>query len=109
MHMAAQDGWNEYSRLVLEQLEDLSANIEALRSEMQGIKQELAAMKAREENYAELRVWKSKIDEVVSAPQLKVLVDEVQTLKDFKTKSMTMFMVVQTIMGVAMAWALEIF
>jgi len=107
--MATQNGWNEYSRLVLEQLEDLSVNIEALRTEIQGIKQELAAMKAREENYAELRVWKTKIDEVVSAPQLKALVDEVQTLKDFKTRAMTMFMVVQTIMGLAVAWALEIF
>lgn len=102
--MAPQNGWNEYSRLVLEQLEDLSANIEALRTEMQDIKQELAAIKAREENYVDLKIWKDKMIEVVSAPQLKVLVDDVQSLKDFKTKAMTIFMVVQTLMAIAMAW-----
>ena len=49
------------------------------------------------------------MDDVASPPQLKETLKEVEELKEFKTKSVTMFMVVQTIMGIAMAWALEIF
>ena len=89
-----QNGWNEYSRLVLEQLESLSAGIDAVREEMLGIKQELAIMKAREDRITELKTWKEKIDEVTSPSQLKDLVKEIQTLKEFKTKSVTIFMVV---------------
>ena len=37
------------------------------------------------------------------------LVNEIEELKEFKTKAVTMFMVVQAIMGVAVALALEIF
>jgi len=97
------NGWNEYSRLVLEQLEVLSVGIDALREEMQTIRQELAIMKAKEDKVTELKAWKEKIDEVVSPTQLKTLVEEIQVLKEFKTKSITIFMVVQTLMGVALA------
>jgi len=100
---AAENGWNEYSRLVLEQLEGLSIGIDALRDEMQTIRQELAIMKAKEDKVTELKIWKEKIDEVASPSQFKTMVDEIQILKDFKTKSVTIFMVVQTMMGLALA------
>ena len=35
-----QNGWNEYSRLVLKELETLADGIESLRSEIQEVKQE---------------------------------------------------------------------
>ena len=66
------NGWNEYSRLVLEQLETLSAGIDAVRDEMQGIKQELAIMKAKEDRITELKAWKEKIDEEVEAGALRI-------------------------------------
>ena len=102
---AAANGWNEYSRLVLEQLEALSAGIDALRDEMQEIKQELAIMKTKEDKVIELKAWKEKIDDVASPTQLKSLIEEIQVLKEFKTKSVTIFMVVQAIMGLALAWS----
>ena len=98
-----QNGWNEYSRLVLEQLEALSIGIDGLRTEMQELRQELAVIKAKEDKITELRVWKEKIDEVVSPTQVKALVEEVQQLREFKTKAVTTFMVVQFLMGLALA------
>ena len=100
---SSENGWNEYSRLVLEQLEALSVGIDSLRDEMQTIRQELAIMKAKEDKVTELKTWKEKIDEVASPSQFKSLVEEIQVLKDFKTKSVTIFMVVQTMMGIAIA------
>ena len=99
-----ENGWNEYSRLVLEQLESLSLGIQGVRNDMQEMRQELAIMKAKEDKVTELRVWKEKIDEVTSPTQLKNLVEEIQQLKEFKTKSVTIFMVVQTMVGGILAW-----
>ena len=44
-----QNGWNEYSRLVLQELERLSDNIEGLKGELQEVKQALAALRAKED------------------------------------------------------------
>lgn len=98
----SQNGWNEYSRLVLKELETLAEGIEGLRSEMQDIKQEIALQKVKEEKLDELKAWKERIDEVASPTQIKTLVEEVESLKAFKTKAITAFVVVQTIMGIAM-------
>jgi len=100
---AANSGWNEYSKLVLEQLESLSASIDALRDEMQEMRQEVAIVKIREDRVTELKAWKEKIDDVVSPTQVKALVEEVQQLREFKTKAVTTFMVVQFLMGMALA------
>ena len=101
----AENGWNEYSRLVLEQLETLSIGIDALRDELQDIKQEMTLMKAREDRVVELKTWKERIDEVASPPQLKVLTEQVQELREFKTKAITIFMIAQAETGYMLASA----
>jgi len=99
------NGWNEYSRLVLEQLETLSAGIDGVRDEMQGIKQDLAIMKVKEDRITDIKIWKDKLDEIASPTQLKNVLKEVEELKLFKTKAITIFMVVQAMMGLALAWS----
>ena len=101
--MSGENGWGEYSRLVLKELETLATGIEALRSELQDVKQELAAIRAKEDKVDELRLWKEKIDEVASPSQFKTLTEEVQELKLFKTKAVTVFAVVQFLMAIAVA------
>ena len=103
MSAEGQNGWGEYSRLVLKELETLATGIESLRSELLDVKQELAAIRAKEDKVDELREWKSKIDDVTSPSQLKSLVDEVQELKLFRTKAVTVFAVVQFLMAAAVA------
>tara|TARA_A100001011_G_scaffold379234_1_gene444985 strand:+ start:5418 stop:5738 length:321 start_codon:yes stop_codon:yes gene_type:complete len=104
--MGAEDGWSEYSRLVLKELETLATSISALNSEIQELKQEIARMREREDRVDELRVWKDKIDEVASPTQLQVKFNEVEELKQFKTKAITVFAVVQFGMA-AFAWAMK--
>ena len=101
--MSGENGWGEYSRLVLKELETLATGIEALRSELQDVKQELAAIRAKEDKVDELRLWKEKIDEVASPSQFKTLTEVVQELKLFKTKAVTVFAVVQFLMALAVA------
>ena len=97
-----QNGWNEYSRLVLKELETLSDNIEGLKGEIQTVKEEIAKMQVREDKVDELRVWKDKIDEVSSPSQLQVALKDLDELKTFKTKAITIFAVVQFGMAAAM-------
>jgi uncharacterized protein YoxC len=88
-----------YNQLVLSQLQALSQAIEALRGDLQGVRQEIAELKAKEDKVIELKEWKQKVDEVASPTQLAKLVQEVQDLNDFKTKAVTIFAVVQFAMG----------
>ena len=104
--MSEENGWSEYSRLVLKELETLATAITSLNSEIQDLKQEIARMREREDRVDELRAWKEKVDEVASPTQLQSLVREVDELKMFKTRAITVFAVVQ--FGMAFfAWAMK--
>jgi len=101
-----QNGWNEYSKLVLKELETLANGIVALQKDFTHIREEIAAIKQNEDRVMELREWKEKIDEIASPSQLQTKFDEVEELKMFKTKAVTIFAVVQ--FGMAFfAWAMK--
>ena len=97
--MTNDNGWGEYSRLVLKELETLAKGIDDLRKELQDVKQELAKMQVREDKVEEIKLWKDKIDEVASPTQLKDALKEIEELKLFKTKAITVFAVVQFAMA----------
>ena len=97
--MAEENGWGEYSRLVLKELETLASSIQSLNAEIQELKQEIARMREREDRVDELRVWKDKLDEVTSPTQLGDALKEIDDLKQFKTKAVTIFAVVQFLMA----------
>tara|TARA_R110002074_G_scaffold205025_1_gene373368 strand:+ start:464 stop:787 length:324 start_codon:yes stop_codon:yes gene_type:complete len=107
--MDSSSSWDTYSKLVLQQLETMANGIDGLRLELQDVKNQLTELKAKEDRVQDLKVWKEKIDEVASPTQMQIKFEEVEDLKEFKTKAVTMFMVVQAIMAIAMAIALEIF
>ena len=98
-----QNGWGEYSKLVLKELETLAQGMQLLQKDLELVKAELAALKAKEDKVQELVQWKQRIDDVASPVQLKEMSDKVDDLKIFKTKAVTVFVVVQTIMGFALA------
>ena len=99
MTAGSDNGWSEYSRLVLKELETLASGIDGLRQELQEVKQELAAMRVREDKVDELKAWKEKVDEVASPTQMKEVIKDVEDLKHFKTKAITVFAVVQFAMA----------
>ena len=97
--MASDQGWETYSKLVLQQLEALSKGIESMREELQDVKQQITKIKAKEDRLEEIKSWKEKIDEVASPSQIKYAMREIENLKTFKTKAVTIFAVVQFAMG----------
>ena len=103
MNDAKQNGWNEYSKLVLKELESLSLSIDNLNGEIQEIKREMVETRVKEDRVTDLKIWKEKVDEVCSPTQLKELIEKVETLNSFKVKAIGVFIAVQFLMGLA-AW-----
>ena len=67
------NGWETYSKLVLQQLETLSHGIEGLRTELQDMKNQLTELKAKEDRVQDLKIWKEKVDEVASPTQQPIV------------------------------------
>lgn len=98
-----EDGWAEYSKLVLKELETLAAGIQVLQHQLIELKQEVAEIRAKEDRVQQLINWKERVDEIVSPTQMGIIKEDVENLKLFKTKAVTIFMVVQFGMGIALA------
>jgi hypothetical protein len=104
--MSEQNTWNEYSRLVLKELETLAVGISNLSNEIQEVKREIALIKDREDKVEKLTEWKERLSDIVSPSQLNTMVKEVKELKEYKTKSITVFAIVQFIMSL-LIWYLS--
>jgi polyribonucleotide nucleotidyltransferase len=97
------NGWNEYSRLVISELERLNDGISKLDLEIQYVKREIAELKVKEDAIKDIKKWKESIDEVTSPTQLKETINDVARLKTFKTQAITVWIVVQVIIAITMA------
>ena len=102
---SSNSGWEQYSHLVLKQLESLSEGINSLRDDLLSVKEQLAQLKAKEDRLQELKAWKDKVDEIASPRQLMYAIKEIEELKLFKTKAVTIFAVVQFIMASLLAYS----
>jgi uncharacterized protein YoxC len=98
------NGWNEYSRMVLKELESLAIGINGLRTEIEGLKREITELRAKEDKVSELVEWKKRVDEVASPSQLKDLQQQVLNLQDFKVKATTAFIAAQMVIAGAFAF-----
>jgi FtsZ-binding cell division protein ZapB len=103
MEYEPRNNWNEYSRLVIAELERLNDGITKLTDEIQYLKREIAELKIKEDNVKELKRWKDAMDEITSPTQLKETVKDVGELKTFKTQAITVWVVVQIIFGIVIA------
>ena len=81
----------------------MSSGIDALRVELQDVKNQLTELKAKEDRVQEIKAWKERVDDIASPAQFKVALRDLDELKEFKTKAVTIFMVVQFGMGGALA------
>ena len=93
------NGWGEYSKLVLKELETLASGIKELNDSINEMKREMTEIRAKEDKVQELVKWKERVDEVASPTQLEKLKDEVENLKLFRTKAVTIFAVIQFAMA----------
>ena len=97
-----QNGWNEYSKLVLRELEVLSEGIQTLTTELHEVRKDILRLETKETKVDDLKIWKEKVDEIFSPTQMKDLADQVKSHEAFKTRAVTIFAVVQFLMAAAL-------
>lgn len=98
------NGWHEYSRLVLKELETLADGVEALQKEIQEVRRDIAKIETRESKVDEVRDWKGKMEEVISPAQLKDLIKEHKENREFMIRSIAIIGVIQFIIATAVVW-----
>lgn len=91
------NGWNEYSKLVISELERLNNNIEKLESEIGYIKKNTQKDILEDPSIKSLKNWKYSMDEIQSPTQFKELVDRVDSLDKFKIQAITIWTVVNIV------------
>ena len=99
-----QNGWNEYSKLVISELERLNDGISRLNTEIQDLKGEIKELKVEEDFAKEIWKWKQAVDEVASPTQLRYTIKDVADLKTFKTQAITIWAVVQIVTAAIIAF-----
>lgn len=99
--MADSQAWDSYFKLTLQQLDGLVTSVNGLKDELHSISDEIIKIKERESKVQELITWKQKIDDVVSPSQLDKAIKELEDLRMFRTKAVTIFAVIQFLMAVA--------
>ena len=69
------NGWNEYSRLVLAELENLNTKFQHLSEELTEARQDIIKngnqIKRVQDELEDLKVWQKDMSEIVSPTQLK--------------------------------------
>jgi len=78
------NGWNEYSRLVLAELEKLNNSVEEISDDITELRQEITKIKSIKYDITDIK-------------------KDVDKLKTFKTVSTTAWVIVQILFGIAIA------
>lgn len=98
-----QNGWNEYSKLVLAELERLNENDEKIQETLNEINLKLGKIEVLEKEVEGIIKWKRYMDDVASPNTLKEMKKDVASLNTFKTVATTVWAVVQIAFGVFVA------
>tara|TARA_R110000772_G_scaffold17946_1_gene49776 strand:+ start:27630 stop:28019 length:390 start_codon:yes stop_codon:yes gene_type:complete len=109
-----EDGWNEYSKLVLAELLRLNENDNKLRdtiTESNGklykalneINIKLARLETFEREIDLLDKWKADMEEIGAPTTLKQIKEDVDSLMTFKTVATTVWAIVQIGFGIIIA------
>ena len=97
---------NHYIKALLTEIKEISSNVKNLEDKISDLKNDMTKLAtqvaAKDDKLHELEAWKRKIDEVVSPTQLSNLTTQVDELKTFKAKAITIFAVVQFGMAAAL-------
>lgn len=109
----SKNGWSEYGRLVLKELERLNEGQNELKRDMDKkfteLNEKLAAFKNTEKDVDDLKKWKSSVTEIWSVTQMKEAKDEIYEQKNQWQKVIGIIIAIQVIMGLIIAFKDKLF
>jgi predicted nucleic acid-binding Zn-ribbon protein len=106
----SKNGWSEYGRLVLKELERLNEGQDKLREDFDKQFKELnekittstASFKNAEQDVKDLKEWREKVNEVWSTTQMKQSKDEIYQQKGQWQKTVGIVITVQIVIGIVL-------
>jgi hypothetical protein len=98
-----QNGWNEYSKLVLAELERLNENDERIQKTLNEINEKLVRYEAIRISLENVNQWKDEMDKVATPEILKEMKVDVKSNTNFKVIATTVWAVIQIGFGAAIA------
>lgn len=101
--MSDEHEWAVWSKHVLKELERLNEGQDHIRHDMQDLKKSLSRLAVLEDQIRDIKVWKENMMEVYSPSQLIQQKVDMENLKAFRTKFVTIWAVVQFIISIALA------
>ena len=108
----SKNGWSEYGRLVLKELERLNAGQDELRKDIDKkfseIHSKITEFKTTEKDVEDLKKWKESVTDVWSTTQMKESKDEIYKQKGSWQKVTGIVIAVQVSIGVII-WLVEHF
>lgn len=103
----SRNGWSEYGRLVLKELERLNEGQEKLKEDIDRkfteLNQKISEFKSTEQDVKDLKEWREKVTEVWSVSQMKQSKDEVYEQKNKWQRVVGVVIAVQIIFGAILA------
>lgn len=109
MGIEDKNSWEVWSKHILKELERLNANYETMSKELTEVKEEIASLKNQQTTIGELKEWKKELESEITPRQLRDLKAEVKALNSFKTVSTTIWLVIQVLFGLALAFKDKLF
>ena len=109
----AKNGWSEYGRLVLNELERLNDGQEKLKEEIdkkfKELNDKITGFNTIEKDVDDLKEWKDRVVEVWSSTQMNQVKDEVYKQKNQWAKVTGIIIILQILMGIVLSFKDEIF
>ena len=107
----SKNGWSEYGRLVLKELERLNEGQDKLREDFdkqfkdlnEKMTKSITSFETTEQEVKELRDWKEKVTEVWSSTQMKQSKDEIYRQKGQWQKTLGIVIAIQVIVAIALS------
>jgi len=103
----AEETWNDYSKLVLKELERLNENYDRMRTDMDTrfgeLNQKLTEVKNVEKSVSLNTVWIEKVSEVWSPSQMKEAKDEIYKQKNRWVAAIAIISFIQILVGVVLS------
>lgn len=109
----AKNGWSEYGRLVLKELERLNEGQDKLRQDFDKkfaeLNEKMSEFKGTEKDVDDLKRWREKVTEVWSPSQMKQSKDEVYDQKNKWSKVVGIIITIQILFTLFVAFKDKIF
>jgi len=104
-----QNGWGEYSHLVLTKLDDLQKEQREIRKSLDTVHSRLTKLESNQEKIKDLSSWKNMVNDVWSPAQMKEGKDEIYKQKERWTGATWLFIAAQVMWALIMAFKDKIF